>query len=79
MLMRKLADSMLKSAHRQRKEIALDVARTRREIITAVIYTVIILITMWDWAFYIFLGIIEVVLTALIVWYAWNWPRQEAT
>ena len=48
-------------------------------IILGVIYTVIILITMWDWAFYIFLGIVEVVLTALIVWYAWNWPKQEAT
>jgi hypothetical protein len=48
-------------------------------IIFGVIYTVIILITMWDWAFYIFFGIIEVVLRTLIVWYAWNWPRQEAT
>jgi hypothetical protein len=45
-------------------------------IIFGVIYTVIILITMWDWAFYIFWGVIEVVLTALIVWYAWTWPRQ---
>ncbi len=43
------------------------------------IYTVIILITMWDWAFYIFYGIIEVTLTGLIVWYAWSWPKQEAT
>jgi hypothetical protein len=42
-----------------------------------VIYTVLILITMWDWAFYIFYGIIEVGLTALIVWYAWNWPKQS--
>jgi hypothetical protein len=25
-----------------------------------------------------FLGIVEVALTALIVWYAWNWPKQEA-
>jgi hypothetical protein len=49
-------------------------------IILGVVYTVIILITMPDaWAFYIFLGIVEVVLTALIVWYAWNWPRQETT
>jgi hypothetical protein len=23
------------------------------------------------------LGIVEVVLTALIVWYAWKWPKQE--
>ncbi len=28
-------------------------------------------------AYYIFLGIVEVVLTALIVWYAWKWPKQE--
>src|SRR2546422_2387135 len=28
--------------------------------------------------FCIFLGVVEVALTALIVWYAWNWPRQEA-
>ena len=51
----------------------------RVNIALGVIYTVIILITMWDWAFYIFLGIVEVVLTALIVWYAWNWPKREAT
>ncbi len=49
-------------------------------IILGVIYTVIILIMMpGSWAFFIFLGVIEVVLTALIVWYAWNWPKQEAT
>jgi hypothetical protein len=47
-------------------------------IILGVIYTVIMLITMpGAWAFYIFLGIVEVALTALIVWYAWNWPKQE--
>ena len=28
--------------------------------------------------YYIFLGIVEVVLTALIVWYAWKWPKLEA-
>ena len=27
--------------------------------------------------YYIFLTIVEVVLTALIVWYAWKWPKQE--
>ncbi len=49
-------------------------------IIMGVIYTVFVLVTMpGAWAFYIFLGSVDVVLTALIVWYAWNWPRQEAT
>jgi hypothetical protein len=33
----------------------------------------------WQWAFYIFFGVIEVVLTAVVVWYAWNWPKQTAT
>lgn len=47
-------------------------------IIFGVLYTVIILITMWGWAFYIFYGIVEVTLTALIVWYAWAWPKREA-
>ena len=30
------------------------------------------------WAYYIFGGIVEVVLLSLIVWYAWKWPTQEA-
>lgn len=47
-------------------------------IILGMIYTLIILITMWDWAFYILYGIIEIVLTALIVWYAWKWPKARS-
>lgn len=49
-------------------------------IILGVIYIAAVLITFFmdPWAFYIFLGIVEVVLTALIIWYAWNWPRQES-
>jgi hypothetical protein len=49
-------------------------------IILGATYTVIILITMpGAWVFYIFLGVIEIVLTMLVVWYAWNWPRQDVT
>ena len=40
------------------------------DIIFGSVYTLIILITMWDWAFYIFFGIIEVILTGFVVWYA---------
>jgi hypothetical protein len=48
-------------------------------IVLGVIFTVIMLITMpGAWVFYMFLGVVEVVLTALIVWYAWKWPKQEA-
>ena len=48
-------------------------------IILGVIYTVSMLIILrtGPWAYYIFLGIVEVILTALIVWYAWKWPKQE--
>ncbi|HEX8149679.1 MAG TPA: DUF6326 family protein [Pyrinomonadaceae bacterium] len=47
-------------------------------IILGALYTVIILLTMpGAWAFYIFYGIVEVTLTALIVWYAWTWPKRE--
>lgn len=48
-------------------------------IMTGVIYTVFVLITMpGSWAFYIFLGSVDVILTVLIIRYAWYWPKQEA-
>jgi hypothetical protein len=42
------------------------------------LYTLIILVTMWGWAFYIVYGVIEITLTALVVALAWRWPRAEA-
>jgi hypothetical protein len=43
------------------------------------IYTVIMILAITGgWHFYIFFGLIEIVLTALIVWYAWTWPKQPA-
>ena len=48
-------------------------------IILGVAYTAIMLVTMpGAWAFYILLGVVEVVLTGSIVWYAWHWPRQDS-
>jgi hypothetical protein len=46
-------------------------------IVFGALYTAIIMITMWDWMFYRFFGVIEITLTALVVGYAWRWPRQE--
>ena len=31
------------------------------------------------WAYYISFGVVEIVLTLLIVWYAWKWPKQEGS
>ncbi len=50
-------------------------------IILGIVYTVVMLGTMLmpgTWVYYMFLGIVEVVFTLLIVWYAWKWPKQEA-
>jgi hypothetical protein len=47
-------------------------------IVLGVLYTAIILITMWRWAFYVFYGVVEIALTGLVVWYAWTWPKQKA-
>ena len=30
-----------------------------------------------DWYFYKLFAAIEAVLTALVVWYAWNWPKAD--
>ena len=29
------------------------------------------------WAYYMFFGVVEIVLTLLIVWYAWKWRNPE--
>ena len=48
------------------------------------VYTVIMLGTMvgaWGYGFYfyLYLGVVEVTLTSLIVWYALTWPRQRVS
>lgn len=52
-----------------------DKANRWANIILGIFYTGFILITMLisTYAFYIFLGIVEALLTALIVWYAYKW------
>ena len=30
------------------------------------------------WQFYVLLGVVEIVLTSLVVWYAWPWPKEDA-
>lgn len=45
--------------------------------VLGVAYTGIMLMTLSGaWSYYKFLGIIEVLLTLLVVWTAWRWPRQ---
>ncbi len=46
-------------------------------IIFGIIFTGIIIVTMFmdPWYYYIYLGIIEMALTLLVVWYASKWPK----
>jgi Family of unknown function (DUF6326) len=46
-------------------------------VVFGALYTaVMILAIIGSWHFYIVYGLIEIALTALIVWYAWTWPKQ---
>lgn len=46
------------------------------QVVLGIAYTLIMLVSMpGAWMFYLFLGAIEVLLTASIVWYAWRWPK----
>jgi len=51
----------------------------RVNIILALCYTVVNAVSSFTttWAYFIFFGIIESVLTLLIVWYAWKWPNEK--
>jgi len=47
-------------------------------IILGIVYTLVMILAIKGaWHFYIFFGPIEITLTALIVWYAWSWPRSQ--
>ncbi len=49
-------------------------------IIVGVLYILVVLgnIIGESWAFYLAASVVEVVLLALIIWYAWKWPRQQS-
>jgi hypothetical protein len=48
----------------------------RANIVLGALYTVFVLVTMRGaWVFYLFLGAMDMMLTAAIVWHAWTWPR----
>ena len=42
----------------------------------ALIYTAVVAITMpGSWAFYLLFSSVEILLSLLIAWYAWRWPK----
>jgi hypothetical protein len=48
-------------------------------IIFGVIYSLVMVVAFKSgWYFYILFGVIEIILTLLIVWYAWTWPKEAS-
>ena len=47
-------------------------------IVFGTLYTIIILVTMWDWWFFVVYGVIEIALTSLVVWYAATWRTESS-
>jgi hypothetical protein len=48
-------------------------------IIAGVVYTLMIVAVVsvaTGWYFYTMFGLIEIVLSLLVVWYAWSWPKE---
>ncbi len=56
------------------------VASRWANIVLALAYAVIMVLTMRGgaWNFYLFYGVVEILLCLLIVGHAWKWPRAEA-
>ncbi|MBE2197429.1 MAG: hypothetical protein IAE79_02390 [Anaerolinea sp.] len=54
-------------------------AGRQANIIFGVLYTLVNISNLIgeSWAYYLFFGAVEIVLTLMIIWYAWRWPKQE--
>ena len=52
-------------------------AGRRANIIFGVLYTLVNISNLIgeSWAYYLFFGAVEIVLTLMIIWYAWRWPQ----
>ncbi|TPG11364.1 hypothetical protein EAH88_02165 [Rhodanobacter glycinis] len=49
-------------------------------IVLGAFYIAVMALTMpGAWSFYILLGVVEIAVGLLTVWYAWSWPRQGGT
>jgi nicotinamide riboside transporter PnuC len=49
-------------------------------VVFGIIYTLMMAMLAFqaDWYFYKFFALVEALLTALVVWYAWTWPKATS-
>ena len=47
--------------------------------VLGILYTLVNMASTFSdpWLFFIFLGIVEIILTFCIIWFAWKWPASE--
>ena len=46
-------------------------------IVLGIVYSIVMLVSLpGAWRFYQAIGVVEILLTALVVWHAWTWPRE---
>jgi hypothetical protein len=54
-------------------------------LILGIVYTIIIIFTYLMpaegeiWIYYILYNLVEIVLTLMIIWYAWRWPKIQTS
>jgi Family of unknown function (DUF6326) len=50
----------------------------RANLIFAIVYTFVNALSAFTttWAYFIYFGIVETMLTLFIIWYAWKWPHE---
>ncbi len=47
-------------------------------IILGIVYVVVMVISVQgEWMYYIFMGVVEIILTVLLVWFAIKWPKND--
>lgn len=46
-------------------------------IVLGIVYSIVMLVSLPEaWRFYQVIGVVEILLTGLVVWHAWTWPRE---
>ncbi len=47
-------------------------------IVFGILYVAVMVVSVQgEWIYYVFMGVVEIILTALIVWFAIKWPRVD--
>lgn len=54
------------------------VCRWGNVVIATIFVAITVLVIQGAWGFYVYFGIVEILLLLSIIWLAWRWPRSDA-